>query len=168
MNPKDDLKEVKAWILGVIAFATAISAFLVTVFGFDAGITAGVAALVAAIIVVVVLLIDRSERRMRAEIEQHKLDSMNGFSKCKSVLLDIQRSTLRTEMNNEIYRNPQNHDTILRMGRRYFIELGGDWVETDLFQQWIDSENAAGRKVNVPPELFLNLSQKIEAERVIK
>lgn len=168
MNPKDDLKEVKAWILGVIAFATAISAFLVTVFGFDAGITAGVAALVATIIVVVVLLIDRSERRMRAEMEQHKLDSMNDFSKCKSVLFDIQRSTLRTEMNNEIYRNPQNHDTILRMGRKYFIELGGDWVETDIFKQWIDDENAAGRRVNVPPELFSNLSQKIEAERVIK
>ena len=162
---KDSLKELKTWTLGVIGFATAISAFLVTVFGFDAGITSGIAALVAAVLVITVFLIDQAEKRNAKKIEDNRAEAIQQFNCCKDILKDVQESTLRTEMNNEIYRNPQNHDTILKMGRKYFIELGGDWVETDIFKQWIDGENAAGRKVNIPSGLFMNLSQKIDSER---
>ena len=51
------------------------------------------------------------------------------------------------------------------MGEKYFVTLGGDWVETDIFQKWIDSENAVGRKVNVPPTLLANLSAKLSADK---
>ena len=78
-NSKDDLKEMRTWILGVIAFATAVSAFLVTVLGFDTAITSGVAALVAALLVIVVFLIDRAEKRMSAALKQHEIDAVKDF-----------------------------------------------------------------------------------------
>ena len=77
-----------------------------------------------------------------------RLDSID------DVLLDIQKSTLRTEMNDEITRHPHNHDTILRMAQKYFVDLQADWIETDIFLSWVEAEKQAGRPVNLPPQLF--------------
>ena len=79
--------------------------------------------------------------------------------------LENQRSALRTEMDNEIFRRPENHDTIIKYEYRYFVELDSDWVETEKFQAWIDKENAAGRTVHLPRELLSNVSGKIASEK---
>ena len=77
-------------------------------------------------------------------------------------LNEIKASTLRTEMNNEIYRNPQNHDTIIRMAEKYFGKkedggLNANWVEKELFLTWVDKENEAGREVHLPKALITQL-----------
>lgn len=157
----EDLKTLRNYILGVIAFASAVSTFLIQVFHFPVETTlAGVVGL-GVVFLAVVFLINRAEKRSQLMIREHideaahdterlvgKLESID------SVLIDIQKSTLRTEMNDEITRHPHNHDTILRMAQKYFVDLQADWIETDIFLSWVDAEKQAGRPVNIPPQLF--------------
>ena len=164
-NSANDVKTLKNWIVGILAFATTMTAFLCTVFNFDVAITTGASALIATILVVVVYLISKAEERSMSALAQHKKESEIIISRIEgkldnidTILLDIQRSSLRTEMNLEIARNPQNHDTILRYAQRYFVGLKGDWVETEIFMKWKDDEEAAGRPVHISGELLAAIS----------
>lgn len=157
----DDIKDMRNYILGVVAFATAIATFLINcvpttpkefVFVSVAG--------VAAAMVVIGLLITRSEKRQAKALAEHKcmsgeqVKSMNdSIKKIEALAIENQRSSLRTEMHLSIHHSPQDHPTILKMAERYFMELKGDWVETDLFLTWVENERKAGRPVNVPPQL---------------
>lgn len=82
---------------------------------------------------------------------------IDGFDKrldsIDNVLLDIQKSTLRTEMSNEMARHPENHDTILKMAEKYFgkKEEGGlqaNWYMSSKFLDWAEKE-----KVKLPSSL---------------
>lgn len=157
----DDVKTSKGYILGVIAFATAVGAFLTQVLHFKVEPTLTAVASLAVFVLFLSWLIDRSEKRQTQALKTHtvetekrlsnydnKLDTLVSFAK------ETQLATIRIEMNNVMVRNPENHDTILKYAQRYFVELGGDWVQTDTFLTWVDSENAAGRTVHVPPALM--------------
>lgn len=172
-NSIEDLKTLRNWILGVATFATSISTFLVQALHFRLEPTLLVVLAFSILIIVIVFLINRVEKRQEEKLESHIKHSETNTTKLNNrldfidkVLLDIQRSTLRTEMNNEIARHPENHDTILRMAQRYFLPveaggLGANWVQADLFLSWAEKENAKGRPVHIP----VDLSQAVAKEK---
>lgn len=157
----DDIKTSKGYILGVIAFATAVAGFLTQVCGFRPEPTVTAVASLAIFVLFLSWLIDRSEKRQIARLEEHNKETNEKMAKYDETLTcltnyakETQLATLRIEMGNVIVRQPDNHDTIIKYAERYFVELGGDWVMTDTFLAWVDSENEAGRPVHVPPQLL--------------
>lgn len=168
----NDVKIIAAYITGVLSFATAVAAFFVKALGFRQDTTIGVVTVLSVLFLLTAYLIHRSEKRSLKEIERVRTESVEkqvAYEKdiqyLKKMALENQRSALRTEMDNEIFRRPENHDTIIKYAYRYFVELDSDWVETEKFQAWIDKENAAGRTVHLPRELLSNVAGKIAAER---
>ena len=167
----DDIKSSKGYILGVIAFATAVGAFLTQVLHFKTEPTLASVAGAAVLVLYLAWLIQQSEKRQEARMKAHEDEmevKMTGYDNQLATIIDIckenQLSSLRTEMDNEIARNPSNHDTILRYAEKYFIELGGDWVQTDKFFAWAESEKEAGRTVHMPPVLMNHIMTKREEE----
>lgn len=167
----NDVKIIAAYITGVLSFATAVAAFFVKALGFRQDTTIGVVTVLSVLFLLTAYLIHRSEKRTLLEIERIRAESIAlrkahdaDLQYIKKMTLENQRSSLRTEMDNEIFRRPENHDTIIKYAYRYFVELDSDWVETEKFQAWIDKENAAGRTVHLPRELLSNVAGKIAAE----
>ena len=161
----DDIKSIKGYLAGVVAFATAIGAFLVTTLHLPSDVTILTVAGLAVAMGVIGFLVARSENRQSTALREHEHASQEQVEALKSTLttladitLENQRSSLRTEMNMAIHFNPDNHDTIIKMAQRYFGELQGDWVETDLFLAWVDEEEKAGRPVHVPPQLLTTVN----------
>ena len=171
-NAVEDLKTLRNYILGVIAFATAVTTFFVKVLGFRQDTTLGVVLVLSALILVVGFLINRAEKRckdevsrVKAEIADYRKTHIDDIKYLKTMALENQRSALRTEMDNEMFRRPENHDTIIKYAYRYFIELDSDWVETEKFEAWMESEEKHGRKVHLPRELLANINYKIELDK---
>lgn len=167
----DDIKTSKGYILGVIAFATAVGAFLTQVLHFKTEPTLASVAGMAVLVLYLAWLIQQSEKRQEARMKAHEDEmkvKMSGYDGQLTTIINIckenQLSSLRTEMDNEIARKPSNHDTILRYAQKYFIELGGDWVQTDKFFAWVESERKAGRPVHMPPMLMNYIMTKREEE----
>ena len=167
MKPSEDLKNLRNWILGVVGFATTLSTFLVTALHFPLEQTIGGMSMIALVFVIVVYLIGKSEQRALKAVKEHRQMSdgqvdrlTTAIENLTQICRDTEASTLRIEMNDEIHRHPENHDTILKMAERYFVVLGRDWVETDLFLQWKEDEEQAGRKVHIPPHLLDDVMSK--------
>lgn len=69
------------------------------------------------------------------------IDANNQAIQNNSVELEkIRRDTLRVQLVQYIYNEPDAHDTILKLAYTYFVEYHGDWVMTDKFKQWAKSE----------------------------
>lgn len=69
------------------------------------------------------------------------IDINNQAIQNNSVELEkIRRDTLRVQLVQYIYNEPDAHDTILKLAYTYFVEYHGDWVMTDKFKQWAKSE----------------------------
>lgn len=167
----DDIKQSKGYILGIIAFATAVATFLCTAMGFRKEPTITAVTLVTVLVLFLSWLIDRSEKRQIKRIEKHNKEIDEKLKSYDEVLKEIlnyskenQLATLRIEMGNVMVRQPENHDTILKYAEKYFIELGGDWVQTDAFFEWAENERDAGRAVHMPPALMNNIQTKRTAE----
>lgn len=149
----EDIKAIKSFITGVLAFAVATAAFLVEVVNLPKPATLLGVSGVSVGLLVIGFLIQRSESRQAVALKAHVTASDKIVAEIHESMLEGQRSNLRTEMNLMMYTHPENHDTILKMAYRYFVELKGDWVETDLFLGWVEEEEAKGRRVHLPPEL---------------
>jgi len=163
----DDIKEVKGYILGVIGFAVAVSGFCTAIFHWQPEKITAVTAVAATVAISLAVLIQRAENRNIKRLETHQIDANKNWEEITVTLNDIknltienQRSTLRLEMNSYIRNDPANHDTILAYGQKYFIDLNGDWKETDIFLNWAESETKKGRPVHVPSELLTNVQTK--------
>ena len=163
MKPSEDLKNLRNWILGVVGFATTLSTFLVTALHFPLEQTIGGVSVIALVFVIVVYLIGKSEQRALKAVKEHRQMSDGQIDKLTTAIenltqicRDTEASTLRIEMNDD----PENHDSILKMAERYFVVLGRDWVETDLFLRWKEEEEQAGRKVHIPPHLLDDVMAK--------
>ena len=170
-NSREDLITLRNYTLGVVAFATAVSTLLIQVLHFRTEPTIACTLAFACMMLLIVYLIGRAENRNQLMLRDHIDESsvvVGGFEKrlgsIDDVLVDIQASALRTEMNSVMFRTPENHDTIIRMAEKYFVELGQDWVMTDTFLSWVESEEKAGRKVHVPASLLDDVTQKQRAE----
>lgn len=146
----EDIKAIKYYILAVIGFAGGVSGFLIKIVNFPEAPTLLGAGGLAVGMLVIGFLIQRSESRQESALHAHIVASDTVIKEMRENMLENRRSNLRTEMNLMMYTLPENHDTILKMAYRYFVELKGDWVETDLFLNWVESEEEAGRRVHIP------------------
>ena len=163
----DDIKESKGYILGVIAFATAVSAFLTQVFHFKPEPTIASVAGFAVLILYVGFLISRSERRQKQALEAHEsrlepiLAQYNvDLHDLKEMALDAKRDALRTQLNQFIQNEPNNVDTILNIAREYFIKYKGDWYMTMEMNKW-------GKKHNfkLPDDILLAINENEKGDK---
>lgn len=168
----DDIKSSKGYVLGVIAFATTVGTFLIQVLHFRPEPTLTAVASLAVFVLFLSWLIDRSEKRSEKRLKEHetamnqKIDGYDSkLDKIYDMSLENQRSSIRIEMNSYIRNDPNNHDTILAYAEKYFVELNGDWKETDIFFGWIEAEDEAGRTVHIPPQFRDAVYYKRELER---
>lgn len=156
MTVFDNVKELKGWIAGAIGFDATITALLVTIFQVDAVKTTIATTATTIVALALMFLIYRSETRSRKELQNHineaneQVKGINaGIDELKDIVKDTAKSTLRLEINEEMGKNPHNHDTILKMGEKYFCEMDGDWYMTNRFLDWAEKEN-----VHLPPSLI--------------
>lgn len=154
----DDLKSLRNYVLGVTGFATAVSTILIQVFNFRPEPTIACVIAFACMMLLIVYLIGQSEKRQLNHLQNHAQESNQMMSKSdkrltiiEDILVDVQKSTLRTEICNEIERNPHNHDTIMKMAEKYFVTLKADWYLTNRFLDWAEKE-----QVKLPPKLCLD------------
>lgn len=152
-NAIEDIKTLRNWAIGIAGFATTISAILIQVFHFKPEPTIAAVVGFALLMLLVVFLIDKSETRTNIILRDHIEERIESdkeiakrFDSIDACLLDIQRSSLRIELGNEIKRHPENHDTILKMAERYFLSpeeggLRGDWYMSSVFLEWAEKEN---------------------------
>lgn len=157
MTVLDNVKELKAWVVGAIAFDAAVTSVLVAVFEVDAVKTTIATTATTIVALAIVFLIYRSEARSRNELQAH-IDASNDLStelrqdisEIKKMLMENGKSTLRIEINEEMLQNPHNQDTILKMAERYFTPpMNGDWYMTNRFLDWVEKEH-----VHLPPSLM--------------
>lgn len=157
MTVWDNVKELKAWVVGAIAFDATVTSLLVAVFEVDAVKTTIATTATTIVALAIIFLIYRSERRTKDELQRHIVES-NKFIKefhsaiadIKEMILDNGKSTLRLEIKEEMTQNPHNHDTILKMAERYFSPpMNGDWYMTNKFLDWAEKEH-----VHLPPSLM--------------
>lgn len=149
MTVWDNVKELKAWILGAIAFDAAVTSLLVAVFGVDAVKTTIATTATTIVALAIISLIYRSEARSREELQKHIDDSntlvadlKHDMTEIKKMILENGKSTLRIEINEEMLQNPHNQDTILKMAERYFSPpMKGDWYMTNRFLDWAEKEH---------------------------
>lgn len=161
-NSIEDLKALRNWTLGIAGFATTISAILIQIFHFKPEPTISAVLGFALTMILVVGLMCRTEKRIQSTLKNHINESDQVFEKFTNRLdtidknlLDIQQSSLRIELGNEMKRHPENHDTILRMAEKYFLSpehggLGGDWYMSSKFLEWAEKE-----KVKLPNNLSI-------------
>ena len=169
----DDIKQSKGYVLGVISFATAVGAFLTQVMHFKPEPTIASVFGSAAVILYIGFLMRRSEERQCKALREHEAISQGQIQQFVGMLekiendgLENQRALMRLEMDNLMAREPYNHDTIIAYAERYFLDLNGNWKQTDRFLDWVEKENEAGRPVHIPPELFSNVHIKHTNERL--
>lgn len=156
MSVLGDVKEWKAWVLGAIAFDATVTTLLVTVFGVDTVKTTIATTATTLVALVIIMLIYRSEARSMQSLQDYikKTDTatqklQESITEIREMVLDNGKSALRLEINEEILRNPHNHDTILKMGEKYFCEMDGDWYMTNRFLDWAEQE-----QIHLPPSLM--------------
>ena len=172
-NPTEDIKLLRNYVLGVVGFATAVSAVLIEALHFRAEPTIICVIAFACMMLLVAFLINKSEKRQAKVLEKFREENevmttsfKEDLTYLKDMALENQRSAVRAEMDNEIFRNPANHDTIIKYAYRYFKELDANWVQTEKFLSWADNEKKAGRPVHLPSDLVANVNEKVEAEKI--
>ena len=157
MTVWDNVKELRAWIVGAIAFDAAVTSLLVAVFSVDAVKTTIATTATTIVALAIIFLIYKSEARGRGELQKH-IDDANSLvsgirkdtAEIKDLIMENQKSTLRLEINAEMNQNPHNQDTILKMAEKYFSPpLSGDWYMTNRFLDWAEREH-----VHLPPSLM--------------
>jgi len=156
MTVWDNLKEMKAWVAGAIAFDASVTSLLVAVFNVDAVKTTIATTATTIVALAIIFLIYKSEARANRELQAHIEESntlaaeiREDISEIKKMLLENGKSTLRIEINEEMLQNPHNHDTILKMAEKYFCQMKGDWYMTNRFLDWVEKE-----KIHLPPSLM--------------
>lgn len=156
MTVLDNVKEMKGWIMGAIGFDAAVTTLLVTIFEVDAVKTTIATTATTIVALAIIFLIYKSEARSREELQDHIEEAntlvgelKSGMDEIKTMIKDTGKSTLRLEISQEIDRNPHNHDTILKMGEKYFCGMDGDWYMTNRFLDWVEKE-----KIHLPPSLM--------------
>lgn len=157
MTVFDNVKELKSWVVGAIAFDAAVTSLLVAVFEVDAVKTTIATTATTIVALAIVFLIYRSEARSRKELQTHidnsatlVADLKHDVTEIKKMILENGKSTLRIEINEEMLQNPHNQETILKMAEKYFSPpMNGDWYMTNRFLDWAEKE-----KVHLPPSLI--------------
>ena len=75
MTVFDNVKELRAWVIGAIAFDAAVTTLLVTIFGVDTVKTTIATTATTLVALAIIFLIYKSEARSRGELQKHIDDS---------------------------------------------------------------------------------------------
>lgn len=59
----------------------------------------------------------------------------------KTQIQEIRQDTCRVQLQNLIQHEPENHDAIVSVGKRYFVDLKGNWYMDSAFQKWAEKEH---------------------------
>lgn len=168
----DDIKEIKGYILGVIAFATAVAAFLTQIVKFPMDTTLAGVTFASVYMIFIGFLINKSEQRQTVALKKQEEKSVERVETFRGVVEEIKNLAIETRLDNlrtlltlYIHDQPENHDTILKIAEKYFIEFKGDWVMTDEFLKWADAEKQAGRPVFIPSSLGNIVSLRAQEEK---
>lgn len=156
----NDINKTTTGISGVIAFVSLFSSSIAPYLKLDPLLVSGVGLLMAVLVLFVGWLISKSEKRQSADLAVNKQEVDDKIDKLQTSIdylcditeqnrLDTLRNTLIVYINDQ----PENHDTILRVAQRYFVEMGGNWIMTDEFYKWVESESKLGREVRIPSDL---------------
>lgn len=150
----DDAKTMWAHIGGVIAAVVAVSSLAINL-GFDPIHTWSTVTFGGFLIILNIWFNDVQDKRFEKRMEEHEKDSDKKLNAYTESLEEIQRllketrlDTLRIQLTQYMEYQPHNHDTILKVARYYFVEMGGDWVMTEQFIAWAKAE-----KVPIPKEI---------------
>lgn len=147
MDVLDNVKGIKAWVMGAIAFDAAVTALLVNIFEVDAVKTTIATTATTIVALVLIWLIYKAEEHARQELQKHIEDSnilqeelRDCMNNNKTLMLDIRKDTLRIQLSQYMKDQPENVDTILKIAETYFVQLKGDWYMTSEFSKWADSQ----------------------------
>lgn len=162
MSVLDDVKGLKAWIMGAIAFDASVTTLLVSIFNTDPVKTTIATTATTIVALAIILLIYKTENRLHKELQEHIKESneLRGeLNDCmlhnRETLADIRRDTLRIQLAQYLKDQPDNVDTILMLAEEYFCKLKGDWYMTNEFVNWAEAHH-------VKPEIVL--SCKVEKD----
>lgn len=166
MSVLDNVKGIKAWVMGAIAFDAAVTTLLVNVFNVDAVKTTVATTATTIVALVIIWLIYKSEETAHKELQEHIEQSnilQEQLKECmvdnKAEMREIRKDTLRIQLTSYIKDQPENIDTILKLAETYFVQLKGDWYMTSEFNKW-----AKAHDIEVPP-IISNAILETENER---
>ena len=169
----EDLKKIKGYILGVIAFATAVSVFFTQVLNLPIQPVLATMFIATIFMLFIGFLIEKSEERQRIALKEQEEKSVarvesfkESVNEIKNLAIETRLDNLRTLLTLYMHDQPENHDTILKIAEKYFCEFHGDWVMTDEFLRWTDKENEAGRKVHIPNSLLTTVMLRVRDETI--
>lgn len=152
MTVLDNVKEMRAWVAGAIAFDATVTGLLVAVFSVDPVKTTIATSATTIVALAIIWLIYRSENRTHASLHQHIQESNKLREELKICMVDnrkalqeIRKDTLRIQLSQYIKDQPDNIDTILKIAEEYFVNLHGDWYMTSEFKKW-----AKAHEIEVP------------------
>ena len=91
MTVLDNVKELKAWVVGAIAFDAAVTSLLVAIFEVDAVKTTIATTATTIVALAIVFLIYRSEARSRRELQAHIDGSNNLASELRKDISEIKK-----------------------------------------------------------------------------
>lgn len=147
MSVIDNVKGLKAWVMGAIAFDAAVTTLLINIFEVDAVKTTIATTATTIVALIIIWLIYKSEENAHKELQEHIEQSnilQEQLKECmvdnKQQLLDIRKDTLRIQLSQYMKDQPENIDTILKLAETYFVQLKGDWYMTSEFSKWADSQ----------------------------
>ena len=147
MSVIDNVKGLKAWVMGAIAFDAAVTTLLVNIFEVDTVKTTIATTATTIVALTLIWLIYRVEENARKDLQQHIKESntlQEELRDCmttnKQQLLDIRKDTLRIQLSQYIKDQPDNVDTILKLAETYFVQLHGDWYMTSEFSKWAENQ----------------------------
>lgn len=120
---------------------------LVALIGGAGGILSGIS--------VLVKFIYEALRQKRGDtLESHLAPIMQRLEAQEQELHEIRLDTLRTQLYIKMEHEPHNHDTILTIAHRYFVDYGGDWVATTDFQNWANKE-----RITIPHAITIAIAE---------
>jgi hypothetical protein len=165
----NDIKQSKGYILGVLAFATAVSAFLTQVLQFRTAPTLAAVAGFSLLVLYVGFLVSRSEHRQKHALEAHQSlvnGRMDVFASdidfLKEMALEAKRDALRVQLTQQMHDNPNNEDTILVIAREYFVKYHGDWYMSKEINKW-----GKDHDFQLPADILMAIEQN-EQEKGVK
>lgn len=114
------LKSVPTWIIQIAAVITAL------------GVLAGAVATADA------FLLDRATTRLEERIKPIEQD-----------INEIKLDETRLQLLYMLEHRPEDTENILKIAKKYFVDMGGDWYMTAIFDEWCE-ERGIHREFELP------------------
>lgn len=61
------------------------------------------------------------------------------FAEVKKDILELRQDLTREQLLTLMHDYPDRYEEIIKVAKKYFIDLEGDWYMTTLFTSWLDS-----------------------------